>query len=377
MANKALKFRIDPNKEQAVLMEKTFGCCRFVYNHILADKKEAYEKEGKNLRITPASYKKEYPWLKEVDSLALVNAQLHLEQAYQRFFADPKKHGFPRFKAKHHSRRSYTTNVVNGNIRIEDKKLRLPKLGLVRMRQHRPIPEGWKLKSVTVSRESNGKYFASLLYEYPDCENQAVQKPAEEWKILGIDFAMQGMAVLSDGSHVEYPMYYRKAEERLAREQRKLSHCQKGGKNYAKQRQRVARCHERIRNQRKDFQHKLSLQIAQAYDAVAVEDLDMQAMSRSLHFGKSVMDNGFGTFRTMLAYKLEDRGKKLIVVDRFYPSSKRCSVCGNVKKELRLDERIYRCSCGNCMDRDVNAAVNLREEGRRLLSLPGPERLCA
>ena len=344
MANKALKFRIDPNKEQAVLMEKTFGCCRFVYNHILADKKEAYEKEGKNLRITPASYKKEYPWLKEVDSLALVNAQLHLEQAYQRFFADPKKHGFPRFKAKHHSRRSYTTNVVNGNIRIEDKKLRLPKLGLVRMRQHRPIPEGWKLKSVTVSRESNGKYFASLLYEYPDCENQAVQKPAEE---------------------------------RLAREQRKLSHCQKGGKNYAKQRQRVARCHERIRNQRKDFQHKLSLQIAQAYDAVAVEDLDMQAMSRSLHFGKSVMDNGFGTFRTMLAYKLEDRGKKLIVVDRFYPSSKRCSVCGNVKKELRLDERIYRCSCGNCMDRDVNAAVNLREEGRRLLSLPEPERLCA
>ena len=367
MANKAYRYRIYPNKKQKDLFAKTFGCCRFIYNHMLADKKEAYEKNGTYLRTTPAGYKKEYPWLKEVDSLALANTQLHLEQAYKRFFSDPKKNGFPRFKAKHFSRQSYTTNVVNGNIRIESGKLRLPKIGFVKVRLHRAAPPEWRLKSVTVCMESDGKYYASLLYEYEDRENQGSKQSKEEAKILGIDFAMRGLAVLSDGSRADYPGYYRKAEERLAREQRKLSHCQKGSKNREKQRKRVAKCHAKIRNQRQDFLHKLSRKLVQEYDIVAVEDLDMKGMSQSLHFGKSVMDNGFGAFRTMLSYKLEERGKQLIVVDRFYPSSKRCSVCGKVKKELRLDERIYHCSCGNCMDRDINAAINIREEARRML----------
>ena len=350
---RAYKFRLYPDRQQEVLFNKTFGCCRFLYNRMLADKKEMYEKTGKTERLTPAGYKKEYPWLKEVDSLALANVQLHLEAAYKKFFREEKA-GFPKFKSRHRSRKSYTTNVVNGNIRLEGGILRLPKAGAVKIRCHREIPEGYILKSVTVSMDCSGKYYASLLYEFPASESQAAGKYREGMEVLGIDFAMRGMAVFSDGSSAEYPMYYRKSQERLAREQRKLSHCKKGSRNYEKQKRILARRHEKVRNQRRDCLH-------------AVEDIDMKAMSRCLKFGKSVMDDSYGAFRDMLRYKLGEQGKELIKVDRFFPSSKMCSRCGNVKKELRLDERIYRCGCGNCMDRDVNAAVNIREEGRRLL----------
>ena len=365
-AQRAYRFRLYPGREQEKLFHRTFGCCRFVYNRMLADKKAMYEETGKTKRLTPAGYKKDFPWLKEVDSLALANVQLHLEAAFARFF-EPGKNRYPRFKSKHRSRKSYTTNVVNGNITLEDGRLRLPKAGTVRIRQHRRIPEGYVLKSVTVSMEPSGKYYASLLYEYPARENQTPRADREDAKALGIDFAMRGMAVFSDGSRAEYPGYYRLAQERLARDQRRLSKRKKGSRNYEKQKRRVALRHEKIRNQRKDYLHKLSRDLADRYDVIAVEDIDMQAMSRSLHFGKSVADNSFGAFRTMLAYKLEEQGKSFVKVWRFFPSSKMCSRCGNVKKELRLDERVYRCSCGLCMDRDLNAAVNIREEGRRIL----------
>ena len=372
---RAYKFRLYPDREQAELFQKTFGCCRFLYNHMLADKTEMYEKTGKMKRLTPAGYKKDHPWLKEVDSLALANVQLHLESAYKKYFSQEKA-GHPKFKSKHRSRKSYTTNVVNGNIRIEGGKLRLPKAGYVKIRCHRDIPEDYVLKSVTVSMEPSGKYYAALLYEYPVSENQAGGKnmAARERAgtggtpdVLGIDFAMQGMAVFSDGSHAGYPMYYRKAQERISREQRKLSHCRKGSRNYGKQKRILAKCYEKVRNQRKDYLHKLSRKIADVHDAAAVEDIDMKGMSRCLKFGKSVMDDSYGAFRNMLGYKLKDQGKELVVVGRFFPSSRMCSRCGHVKEELRLDERIYRCGCGNCMDRDVNAAVNIREEGRRIL----------
>ena len=379
MRNMAYKYRIYPDKNQQELFRKTFGCCRFVYNRMLSDKKAGYEKEGKIPQVTPAGYKKEYEWLKEVDSLALANTQLHLEAAFKRFF-DKTANRFPRYKSKHSCRQSYTTNLVNGNIQIEGNRLRLPKAGKVKIRLHREPPKGWKLKSVTVSMEAAGEYYASILYEgpgdirdaaMPESENQTTGGGLlgrEEFRILGIDYAMQGLAVFSDGTRADYPGYYRKGQEKLGREQRKLSRCRKGSRNYEKQRRRVAKCHQKIRNQRKDYQHKLSREIAGRYDAVAVEDVDMKAMSRGLHFGKSVMDNGFGAFRNMLGYKLESQGKKLIKVDRFFPSSKRCSCCGEVKKELALSERIYTCRCGMRMDRDVNAAVNIREEGRRMLN---------
>lgn len=371
MRNMAYRYRICPDKEQEVMLKKTFGCCRFVYNRMLSDKKEAYEKTGKTPRITPAGYKKEYEWLKEVDSLALANVQLHLEAAYRRFF-DKTTNRYPRFKSRRDSRQSYTTNMVNGNIRIEGGRIRLPKVGPVKIRLHREAPEEWKRKSVTVSMEAGGEYYASVLYEIPESENQTVREGIQEGeglRILGIDYAMQGLAVFSNGTRADYPGYYREGQEKLGREQKKLSRCKKGSRNYEKQRKRVAKCHSKERNQRKDFLHKLSRDIADSYDVVAVEDIDMKAMSQALHFGKSVMDNGYGSFREMLAYKLEKQGKKLVKVDRFYPSSKRCSCCGMVKKELGLGERIYICECGNRMDRDVNAAVNIREEGRRILSV--------
>ena len=187
--------------------------------------------------------------------------------------------------------------------------------------------------------------------------------PCTAW----VMYAMHGMAVLSTGEKCENPGYYRQAQKRLAREQRKLSHCRKGSRNYQKQKRKVARCHEKVRNQRKDYHHKLSFRLAEEYDAVAVEDLDLKAMIRGLNFGKSVMDNGDGNFLNMLSYKLEQRGKVLVKTDRFYPSSKKCSKCGKVKETLALSERTYHCSCGNHMDRDVNAAINIREEGKRLL----------
>ena len=266
--NRAVKIRIYPNAEQRVQIEKTIGCSRFIYNCMLADKMEHYKKEKKMLRNTPASYKKEYPWLKEVDSLALANVQMHLESAFHKFFREPSA-GFPRFKSKKSSRKSYTTNVVNGNIFLEGKYLKLPKMTAVRMKLHRPISEKWKLKSVTVSREPSGKYFASL---------------------------------------------------------------------------------------------------TESFDAVCVEDLNLKGMAGGLHLGKGVHDNGYGLFLSMLEYKLEERGKYLIKADRYFASSKICSVCGKKKEELSLSDRIYYCECGNRMDRDANAAVNIMNEGKRIFA---------
>ena len=312
-------------------------------------------------------YKKEYPFLKEVDSLALANVQLHLEKAYKNFFREPKI-GFPRYKSKHHSRNSYTTNLVNGNILVESKRIRLPKLKWIAMKKHREPAEDFRLKSVTVSMEPSGKYFASLLYEGYSCENQVAESDYSTAKILGIDYAMQGMAVFSEKIETEEAGFFRKNEKRLAREQRKLSRCVRGSHNYELQKKKVARCHEKIRNQRRDYLHKLSRKIADNYDAVAVEDIDMKAMEQCLHFGKSVQDKGYGMFREMLDYKLAWKGKKMVKVDRFFPSSKKCCKCGRIKKELKLSERVYRCACGNEMDRDRNAAINIREEARRLLT---------
>lgn len=358
------KYRIYPNKAQQNYFAKCFGCVRFVYNKMLAEKQDYYEKTGKSLRVTPAKYKNEYPWMKEVDALALANAQLHLEAAYRNFFRD-KSIGFPKFKSKHRTKASYTTNMVNGNIRMENGKIRLPKIGWIKIRLHRHADDSWKLKSVTISRETTGKYYVSVLYQY-ECNENQVQETTEQ-RILGIDFAMHGLAVFSDGTRAEYPMFYRKAEKRLAREQRKLSKCQKGSNNYQKQKKRLARSHEKVRNQRSDFQHKLSHKLTEAYDVIVVEDLNMKGMSQALYFGKSIMDNGYGAFLCKLGYKLERKGKKFLKIDKFYPSSKRCSCCGEIKEDLELSDRVYRCPCGNVMDRDVNAAINICYKGRQML----------
>lgn len=359
--NRAYKFRIYPNSEQQVLLAKTFGCVRFIYNRMLDDKIKHYKETKEDLRCYPSQYKAEFEWLKEVDSLALANAQLNLQTAYKNFFKD-KKIGFPKFKSKKNSHFSYTTNCVNGNIRLQDGYIILPKLKAVKIKQHREIPQIYVLKSVTVSKTPSGKYFASVLFEY----EQNIQFVAPQ-TFLGLDFSMKELYVASDGSSASYPRYYRLSLDKLEKESRKLSKMQKGSNNRNKQRIKVARLYEKVANQRKDFLHKLSRQITNAYDCICIEDLNMKGMSQVLNFGKSVADNSFGAFTSMLEYKLSEQGKQLIKVDKWFPSSKTCSCCGNVKSELSLAERTYKCeACGAILDRDFNASINIKNEGMRL-----------
>lgn len=330
---------------------------------MLADKIKHYEETKQKLNNTPAQYKTEFEWLKEVDSLALSNAQMNLQTAYNNFFRTPKV-GFPKFKSKKKNKNSYTTNNQNGTVAIVGGKLKLPKIGLIKLKQHRIIPSGYKLKSATISQTPSGKYYASVLFEY---ENQVQQK--EPHNFLGLDFSMHELYKDSNGNEPAYPGYYRQAEKRLKREQRKLSLMQKGSINRDKQRRKVAVLHEKIANQRKDFLHKQSRQITNAYDCVCIEDLDMQAMPQALNFGKSVADNGWGMFTTFLKYKLEDSGKSLVKVGKFFASSQICSCCGYKNPETKdLSIRAWDCpKCGKHHDRDENAAINIRNEGMRIV----------
>ena len=360
--NKAYQFRIYPNEEQRILIAKTFGCVRFIYNKMLGDKIEYYNQTQKKLNNTPAQYKTEFEWLKEVDSLALSNAQMNLQDAYNNFFRD-KKVGFPKFKSKRCSKKSYTTNCVNGNIVIREGMIRLPKLGNVKMKQHRNVPDNYKLKAVTVSQNASGRYFASILFE---CEEKIIERELENF--IGLDYSMHELYVDSSGNCPEFPRYYRRSEKKLKREQRKLSKMVKGSKNREKQRIRVAKLHEKIANQRKDFLHKQSRQIANVYDCVCIENLNMQAMAQALNFGKSVSDNGWGMFTAFLKYKLEEMGKRLVKIDQFFASSQLCNICGYQNGETKdLSVREWTCPCCQTHhNRDRNAAINIRNEGMRI-----------
>lgn len=370
MANKAYKFRIYPNTEQKVMLAKTFGCVRLVYNYYLDRKIKQYQADKSPVSYTQcanemAKMKKtdDFSFLAEVDSISLQQSLRHLDTAFQNFFRNPKT-GFPKFKSKKTSSKSYTTNFVNGNISLSDGKLKLPKIGLVKCKQHRKIPDGHKLKSVTVSQTPSGKYYASILFEY-EKDIPAVTPHT----FIGLDFSMHELYVDSNGAEPSYPRYYRQTEDKLAKEQRKLSHMQKGSNNRNKQRIKVAKLHEKVANQRKDFLHKQSRQITNVYDCVCIEDLDMKAMSGAFRFGKSISDNGWGMFTTFLQYKLEEVGKNLIKVDKFFPSSQICSTCGYTNpKTKNLSVREWTCpNCDAQHNRDVNAAINIRNEGMRLV----------
>lgn len=363
--NKAYKFRLYPNTEQRTMFAKTFGCVRFIYNRMLSDKIKHYEETKQKLNNTPAQYKEEFDWLKEVDSLALANAQLNLQTAYHNFFKSPKT-GFPKFKSKKSNRRSYTTNCVNDNISIVDGYIKLPKVGFVKLKQHRIIPSDYQLKSATISQTPSGKYYVSVLFEY---ENQVEQQTPTAF--LGLDFSMHELYKDSNGNEPCYPRYYRQAEKKLAKEQRKLSKMQKWSNNRNKQRIKIAKLHEKVANQRKDFLHKQSRQITNACDCVCIENLDMKAMAQALNFGKSVADNGWGMFVGFLQYKLEETGKRLVKVDKFFASSQICNVCGYKNPETKkLSTRVWDCpECGTHHDRDINAAINIRNEGIQLVTI--------
>ena len=358
LIKKSYKFRLYPISEQKQFFEQNFGNARFLYNKMLSDKIEHYTETKKMLYNTPAQYKKEFDFLKLSDSLALSNAQLDLERAYKNFFRNPS-FGFPKFKSKNKSKSAYKTNNQNGSIYIDEGFIRLPKIGLVEVRMERQLPEGSKIKNVTISKTKTNKYFASIQFEY---KKEVEQVQPESY--LGLDFAMSDFYVDSEGVKGNYPKFFRKSQEKLTKEQRKLSIMVKGSNNYNKQKIKVAKVYEKIANQRKDFLHKSSRKIANSYDVVCVEDLNMKAMSQTFKFGKSVHDNGWGIFVQMLKYKLEESGKQLIVADKFFPSTKQCSSCKNKKESILLSERIYSCEhCKLSLDRDLNAAINLKQYG--------------
>ena len=354
------------------MLSKTFGCTRMVYNHYLDKRIKLYEEEKITLGYTKCAndltvLKKEKEFLKEVDSISLQQALRHLDTAFQNFFKQPKT-GFPKFKSKKNHNNSYTTVCVNNNIKLENGIVTLPKIGKVKVRQHRSIPENYILKSVTVSQTPSGKYYASILFEY---ENQ-IQK-TEPQTFLGLDFSMHELYIASDGTSANYPRFYRQALQKLEREQRKLSKMQKGSNNRNKQRIRVARLHEKVANQRKDFLHKKSTEIANQYTCVCVENLNMRSMAnKGFGNGKATLDNGYGMFVNFLEYKLKDRGGYLIKVDKWFPSSQLCHWCGYRSENLK-DIRIRKWDCPYCghkgIDRDWNSAINIKVEGLRILEL--------
>ena len=370
LRHKAYKFRIYPNQEQQVLLAKTFGCVRLVYNHYLDMKTKTYEESGKSISYTKCAadlvdLKKEKPFLKEIDSIALQQALRHLDTAFQNFFRD-KKVGYPKFKSKKNHHDSYSTVCVNNNIKLEKGVLTLPKIGKIRIKQHRSIPEGYTLKSVTISRTPTGKYFAPVLFEY-----EVNIQPVELVNIIGLDFSMHDLFVSSEEEmqvDEQFLHYYRRALDKLARQQRILSHRKKGSKRYDEQRKKIALLNEKIANQRKDYLHKLSSQITNAYDLICVEDLNMQGMSQALNFGKSVADNAWGMFLRFLDYKAAELGKKLVKIDKWFASSKMCHVCGYVHEELTLNSRKWKCpDCQTEHDRDKKAAENIKNEGMRMV----------
>lgn len=331
-------------------------------------RKETYEKFKNNKEVldkkkfpTPAKYKSEFPFLKEVDSLALANAQMNLQKAYKNFFEG--RADFPTFKGRK-AKQTYTTNMVNGNIELKDGHIKLPKLKLVKMKQHREIPAEFKIKSCTISKTKSGKYYISILTEW-----EKEIKTVNIQNAVGLDYAMEGLYVESEqGEKANYPRFYRQLLDKLAKEQRILSHKKKGSARWKKQCVKIVKLHEKTANQRKNFLHHKSKELATKYDAVIIEDLDMKGMSQGLHFGKSIHDNGWGMFTQFLQYKLKEQGKQLVKIDKWFPSTKMCSCCG-AKKEMPLSERIYQCSCGFVLDRDYNSAINIKKEGLRLLAL--------
>lgn len=372
--NRAIKYRLYPTTEQIDLFVKTFGCCRKVYNLMLADKIDSYKSTGKFPRITPARYKEAYPFLKEVDSFALCNVQLNQETAFRNRFSKTrkKKNGFPKFKSKKHSRMAYKTNNHNNSIVITDNSIKLPKVKLVKAVIHRKPEDNWIIKSVTVSQESDGKFYASVLFEFDKPISNYVPDMSNA---IGMDYASDGLYVNNNGTVGTNHKYYRESHKKLAKAQHRLSR-KKGSlknetksNNYLKQLRKVNKIHRHIANQRLDNLHKISTEIANRYDVVCVETLNMRSMAnKGFGNGKATLDNGWGMFLPMLEYKLSERNKHLVKVDKWFPSSQLCHCCGKRHSEMKdLKVRTMKCDCGLVMSRDQNAAINILHEGLRLL----------
>ena len=402
LLHRGYKYRIFPTEDQRSYFMQTFGCRRKVYNVYVNALYSQLEAQGyrngyirmKDLTfVTPATLKKQFPYMKDVDSLALCNAQLDFKNAVQRFnqkydkqsytkgalkrqktlgihptFRDLR--GMPRFKRAKNGDFSYTTNnqSVGGrwpNITLKDGWLHIPKLKTnIKARMHRKLPENSIIKNATISMDSRGWFYVSLGVEFVREIEPVVSKT-----FLGLNYAQQDFCVDSENMKANYPHCYRMTELRLMREQRKLSHMVNGSRNWEKQRRRVTNLHGIVGRQRQDWLHKKSTAIANQYDMVAVEDIDLIALRQTLHHANN-LHNGYGMFRTMLQYKMEERGKLFIKIDRSYPSSALCHCCGYVYAELEQNASRWICPCcGESLERDYNAAINIREAGKATLEI--------
>ena len=363
MIRKAYKYRIYPSKEQKEYFAKVFGCVRFFYNKSLSDMCELYKSTGKSKNITPATYKSDYPFLKEVDSLALCNAQLARNAAFKSFFK--KQNAFPKYKSKRNDQ-SYTTNN-QGSVRFSsnDRYISIPKCPHIRIKRHRSFMG--EIKSITVSKTTDEKYYISLLVEENyECIN--IQDNA-----IGLDLGIKELIIDSNGNKYKNHKYLTKSQKKLAKEQRKLSLMKKGSNNRTKQRIKVAKIHKKIENQRNDYLHKLSKSIIDENQIICIEDLKVKNMTRNSKLARSINDASWAKFVSMLIYKANWYGNVIVKVPANYPSSQLCSCC-NYQNPLTKDLRVRKWTCPTCgivHDRDINAAKNILRKGIEMLTKDG------
>lgn len=357
------KFKGCPTFKQANQLNQTIGACRFIWNRMLADEQTYYENTGK-FQLNKTSYYKRLDdlyWLRTADSSALATVLVRLQDTFSKFFKG--ECGHPNFKKKNRCANSYTTYVINNNSYLENNMLKMPKIKEpIKLNLHRQVKPGGTLKNVTVIHEPNDKWYFSLTFEY--AKEEVNKKEPSICNHIGLDMSLPKLYIDSNGNIANFNKPYRRLEKRIAKEQQKLSKMVKDSNNYKKQVLHIAKLYAKVKHQRSDMLHKLSCKLTNDYDVISIEDLDMSSMKKALSFGKSISDNGWGMFVNMLSYKSERKGKYLIKVDKWFPSSKKCIHCGYIHKELKLSDRVYCCPhCGNAMDRDVQAAKNIDVEG--------------